>query len=264
MIKYCDADMLTSTSSILPFESSESHLSRFKPCKPNSRLWKVNIPAEGRFYLFGMGVIFRVFTSAAGYGSFLLCALALTAGLYILATFAEEHTALTGRLLKSLIIGVISMYVILFIDGLPWKETLVGITCHLTYYTMLSKFPFVKIVSIRSICSLAAIIISHYWWFVYFMDVKHDFSIHQIIGFFIVMVWAVPCGLLISLTLNENVLPSSNPSAFPADGIKKHATVYITAVDFCTGTFKYITELALPAKGKSFIGGSRYGGKKSY
>ena len=162
MIKYCDADMLTSTSSILPFESSESHLSRFKPCKPNSRLWKVNIPAEGRFYLFGMGVIFRVFTSAAGYGSFLLCALALTAGLYILATFAEEHTALTGRLLKSLIIGVISMYVILFIDGLPWKETLVGITCHLTYYTMLSKFPFVKIVSIRSICSLAAIIISHY------------------------------------------------------------------------------------------------------
>ena len=211
-----------------------------------------------------MGVIFRVFTSLAGYGSFLLCALALTAGLYLLAEFAEEHPTLTGRLLKSLIVGVISMYVVLCIDGLPWKETLVGITCHLIYYTMLSKFPFIELVSISSICSLAAIVVSHYYWFAYFMDVEHNFSIHQIIGFFIVMVWAVPCGLLISTSLNENVLPNCNPSNFPADGTKKHATVYISAVNFCTGTFKYITEMALPAKGKSFIGGSRYGGKKSY
>jgi Transmembrane adaptor Erv26 len=214
--------------------------------------------------LFGMGVIFRVFTNIAGYGSFLLCAFALTACLYLLAEFAEEHPTWTGRLLKSFIIGVVSMYVILWMDGLPWKETLVGISCHLTYYTMLNKFPFIEILSIRSMCSLVAVVVSHYWWFAYFMDVEHSFSIHQIIGFFIVMVWAVPCGLMISLTLNENTLPNSNPSGFPADGVKKHATVYISVVNFCTGTFKYVTEMALPAKGKSFIGGSRYGGKKSY
>jgi Transmembrane adaptor Erv26 len=213
-----------------------------------------------------MGIFFRVFTSIAGYGSLLLCALALTAGLYMLAEFAEEYPSFTGRVMKGLVIGVVAVYVILAVDGMPLKESLIGIVSHLTYYTMLSKFPFLEFFSLKSVASLAAIVSSHYFWFAFFIDHQHDFAMHQILGFFIVMVWAVPCGLLISLTINENVLPSSRPTDLSNDGqgSKKRATVYVAAVNFCTGFFRNISEAILPPKGKSFIGGSKFGGKKSY
>lgn len=213
-----------------------------------------------------MGIFFRVFTSTAGYGSLLLCALALIAGLYMLAEFAEEFPSFTGRVMKGLVIGVVAVYVILAIDGLPVKETLIGVVSHLTYYTMLSKFPFIEIVSLKSLASLSAIVGSHYFWFAFFINHQHDFAMHQILGFFIVMVWAVPCGLLISLSINENTLPSSRPSELPNDGQggKKRATVYVAAVNFCTGFFRNISDAILPPKGKSFIGGSKFGGKKSY
>ena len=211
-----------------------------------------------------MGIVFRVFTSIAGFGSLLLCALALTAGLYMLADFAEEYPSVTGRILKGLIYSIVSMYAIFYVDGMPWKQTLAGIVCHLTYYLTLSTFPFIEIFSLKSLASVIAIIVSHYFWFEYFMEMEHQFSMHQILGFFIVMVWAVPVGLLISLTINENVLPSSRSSEYPAEGAKKRATVYVSVVDFFAGIFRNFSEMIFPAKGKALIGGSKYGGKKSY
>lgn len=184
----------------------------------------------------------------------------------MLAEFAEEYPSFTGRVMKGLVIGVIIFYVILAVDGLPVKESLIGIMSHLTYYTMLSKFPFIEIVSLKSLASVTAIVGSHYFWFAFFIDHQRDFAMHQILGFFIVMVWAVPCGLLISLTINENVLPNCRPTDVPNDGhgTKKRATVYVAAVNFCTGIFRSISEAILPPKVKSFIGGSKFGGKKSY
>ena len=87
---------------------------------------------------------------------------------------------------------------------------------------MLQTFPFVDLISIRSGLSLVGLLASHFFWFKFFIDAEHDHhhrdydgkyqhDMLQVFGFFVVMVWSVPCGLMVSLTVNENVLPGIRP-----------------------------------------------------
>lgn len=223
-----------------------------------------------------MGIIFKVFTNVTGYGSLVLGALSLTAGLYMLAELAEEYPTATGRILRSYIVAVICMNVILWVDGLPYTESLVAIFCHAMYYFTLSTFPFIQIMSFKSLAALIAIILSHYYWFAYFINIADGgkYSIYQILGFFITMVWAAPCGLLISLTINENVLPGSK--GYPSHATKnegrsnnkKGSTMYISIYDFFAGIVKSVTSasgsFASRSTSISNDNNSRYGGKKSY
>lgn len=223
-----------------------------------------------------MGIIFKVFTNIAGYASLVLCALSLTAGLYMLAQLAEEFPSAAGRLLRASIISVICMYLILWVDGLPYMESLVGISCHVIYYFSLSTYPFIEMLSLKSLTALIAIILSHYYWFAYFLNIGdgHGYSIYQILGFFVIMVWAAPCGLLISLTINENVLPGSK--VYPSNALrngdnsnhKKGSTMYISIFNFFSGIVKSLTSVSASFLGKSSSSpnsdSSRYGGKKSY
>ena len=223
-----------------------------------------------------MGIIFKIFTNVAGYGSLVLGALSLTAGLYMLAELAEEFPTATGRILRSYILAVICMNVILWIDGLPSMESLVAIFCHAMYYFTLSTFPFIQIISFKSLAALIAIILSHYYWFAYFINIADGdkYSIYQILGFFITMVWAAPCGLLISLTINENVLPGSN--GYPShptknegkSSNKKGSTMYILLYNFFSGIVKNVMSVSVffAVKSTSILnaGNSRNVGKKSY
>lgn len=180
-----------------------------------------------------MGLIFNLFANLSGYSAIVLCSLSLTAGLYMMAELAEEYPRITGKILNFLIIFVMIMYIILYMDGLPIKESIIGILCQIAYISMLKKFPFIRLVSIQSFASVIAIIASHYFWLNYFLNLgeyrdNHSF---QIVGFFVIMVWATPIGLLISLTINDNVIPYSSNDNVRSLETRKHATIFNAIFD---------------------------------
>ena len=103
------------------------------------------------------------------------------------------------------------------------------------------------------------------------------------------MVWAIPCGLLISLTINENVLPgakggypphsqhnshsnghSNGSSTNSNNNNKKGSTMYFAVYDFFSGVMKSTSAALFSAtnspssSSNSLYGSSQNGSKKSY
>lgn len=151
------------------------------------------------------GVIFWIFGYISGYVAILALALSISAGLYFLSELAEEFPSTTGKVLKYGLAGVAAMQLILLIDGLPLFECGVEFVALIAYTSMLNSFPFVKFVSLPTISSMILFLATNLCWLRYFIKSEHDAL--SIIGYFVIIVWAVPCGLFISLSVNDNTLP---------------------------------------------------------
>lgn len=140
-------------------------------------------------------------------------------------------------------------------DGLPVHLTIFGILCHLVYLQNFSKtWPFISLTSIKFVASCLLVILDHFAWFFYFAErAKHansalgrharssggggayrpgsaswdarynpspyaglrDLSFMDVATFFGVCVWLVPFFLFLSLSANDNVLPSLGESDSP-------------------------------------------------
>ena len=184
-----------------------------------------------------MGFIFYIFGYVASYIAVLFAALSISIGLYYCAELAEEYPSLAGKVIKYSTYGVLALHVILCLDGLPWYESIVGLLAHTAYFQLLRSFPFVEVLSLEAILSAVAFIVSHYVWFHYFISYgygKPHYDFLTVLGFFFIMLWLIPCGLFISLSINENVLPGIGPSNSAANGINKK-----------TNAFKYVFDLAV-------------------
>ena len=148
----------------------------------------------------GLGYVF-------GYVALLTVAIALSSALYLVAEYAEEFPTFAGKCVQTLLVLVVCLYLLLWLDGIPLLESCVGIGCHVVYASMLSTFPFVEVLSLRTVASGLVFLFSHYIWFSYFLNNSTDML--HVCGFFVIMVWAVPCGLFVSLSINDNILPGT-------------------------------------------------------
>lgn len=153
-----------------------------------------------------MGVIFWLFGYISGYLAIVVLALALSAGLYMLAELAEEHLTLTGKIVKTVVVVVAIVQLLLWIDGMPTFESLIGLGSTGIYASMMVDYPYMKLVSPSSIGSVVAFIASNLLFLKYF-TANHNNILH-VFGYFVVLVWSIPCGLFVSLTVNDNTLPS--------------------------------------------------------
>jgi len=113
---------------------------------------------------------------------------------------------------------ILGLHVVLWLDGLPFYSVCVGLLCHGAYYMTLKSFPFVKVMSINSLLCLVAFIWSHWTWFSYFNQLGQfqrqgvvgaggRVDMLHMIGFFLVLVWFVPMGIFVSMSISDNVLP---------------------------------------------------------
>lgn len=159
-----------------------------------------------------MGIVFWLLGYVSGFVTLVLLALSISSGLYLLAELAEEFPTMSGKITKYLLISILILHVILWIDGIPLMETACSIAAHLIYGSMLRNFPFVDLVSFPALGSVFAFVGCNVMWLFFFTrQVSHPI---QVIGFFVVCVWSVPCALFVSLTPNENALPVlSGPGA---------------------------------------------------
>jgi hypothetical protein len=127
-------------------------------------------------------------------------------------------------------------------DKLPIHLTAFGIVCHLVYLQNFSKtWPFISLSSLKFIASCLLVILDHFAWFFYFAERAREtasvssrrpsyrsgsqwdpqryghsgryagmreLSFMDVATFFGVCVWLVPFFLFLSLSANDNVLPS--------------------------------------------------------
>ena len=73
---------------------------------------------------------------------------------------------------------------------------------------MLSSFPFFSVSSPPFILSVVMVFVNHYLAFSYFGENYYPFS--EVMAYFTVCMWLVPFAFFVSLSANENVLPTFN------------------------------------------------------
>jgi len=161
-------------------------------------------------------------------GYIFLCFVAgsLATGLYYLAELVEEYSKLTAKVLKHTIQGVALTHVLVYmLDGTPLKCLLVSLAACAAHSLMLKPFPYISLTSFEFIASFALTLVQTWLWIGYFREGFHIdsrtygyYTTEMVMGFFLVMVWLVPFGFLMSLSSNDGVLPSSSTGNFFGDG----------------------------------------------
>ncbi|KAK3816999.1 MAG: transmembrane adaptor Erv26-domain-containing protein [Linnemannia gamsii] len=153
------------------------------------------------------GVILTLISYIGTAIAFVFATLSLACGLYYLAELVEEYTVQTKRIIKGLTLGVVGLHLMLLVvDGLPFTKIMFSLACHAVYSTNLSNFPYINLVSIPFLSSIVLVLVDHFMWFQYFSNKYYSFM--SIASFFGICVWLVPFTYFISLSANDNALPS--------------------------------------------------------
>jgi hypothetical protein len=122
------------------------------------------------------------------------------------------------------------LHALLYIfDGLPFWHLAFGIVCHVVYLQHFSKsWPFISLASPTFILSCVLVVVDHFIWFFHFAGVaqeakrtraaKYRYSAQpmakdppsflDVATFFAICVWFIPLFLFLSLSANDNVIPS--------------------------------------------------------
>lgn len=159
----------------------------------------------------------------------ILCLLA-AAGLYYLAELVEEYTVMAKKVITWMIMGSVLLYIIfIFTERFTWTLILCGLGAQALHAAILKNFPYVKFLSPCFLGAVILLLANHYLAFIYFQQQFHPFTevclgtlletlpsftivltIFQVMAYFTLCLWLVPFALFVSLSANDNVLPTSN------------------------------------------------------
>ncbi|GAA5973111.1 hypothetical protein JCM8115_005415 [Rhodotorula mucilaginosa] len=187
-----------------------------------------------------MTVILHALSYLAVIAAFVFGLLSLANGLLYIAEVIEEHAQLAKTVGQRLVYVEILLLAALYaVDGLPLHLVAVGILAHVVYLQNFSRhWPVISIKSITFVASCLLVLLSHFLSFRYFSDRSassanayhgsgrhsyghdsrrgryaagsgHQDSFLDVATYFAVCVWLVPFYLFLSLSANDNVLPSA-------------------------------------------------------
>ncbi|KDQ64352.1 hypothetical protein JAAARDRAFT_187691 [Jaapia argillacea MUCL 33604] len=195
---------------------------------------------------------------ALSYGAtviaFAFVVLSLASGLLWLSELIEENSR------YSKVIGQRGIYVIIFVhallyffDSLPLPQTIFSILCHVVYLQNFSHtWPIIYLTSVSFIASCCMVIIDHFLWFFYFAHLTQEArqrsqrmyrgprppqnapGFAEIATFFGLCVWLAPLFLFLSLSANDNALPTftgepptpSTPSKLTIPTTQQHTSLF--------------------------------------
>ncbi|EIW72930.1 hypothetical protein TREMEDRAFT_67140 [Tremella mesenterica DSM 1558] len=183
-------------------------------------------------------VVLHLLSYVGGLAAFLFVTLSLASGLLWLAELIEEHSRYAKSIGIRAIYSIIILHILLAItDGLPLLHIIFSIFCHIVYLQNFSStWPYISLTSIKFIASCCLVVADHFIWFFHFAakaqeakrfrkptyrygtGVKEVDSVAfmDVAAFFAVCVWFVPLFLFLSLSANDNALPSFDHSAPPS------------------------------------------------
>ena len=136
---------------------------------------------------------------------------------------------------------IIAFHLVLYwFDKLPLTYISFGILCHLVYLQNIGPtWPLISLSSPAFIASCLLVLADHFLWFFYFADQTKAAkktrgtyrrgdpgpSFGDISTFFAICVWCVPLFLFLSLSANDNVLPS-NGARSPCYAFSMYSATY--------------------------------------
>lgn len=133
----------------------------------------------------------------------------IAAGLYYLAELVEEYTVVAKKVISWMVIGSVLLYVVfMFTERFSWTMLFCGLGAQVLHAAILKNFPYVKFLSTSFLGAVILLLVNHYLAFVYFQQQYHPFS--EVMAYFTLCLWLVPFALFVSLSANDNVLPTSN------------------------------------------------------
>ncbi|KZW04466.1 DUF396-domain-containing protein [Exidia glandulosa HHB12029] len=167
---------------------------------------------------------------------FVFVTLSLASGLLYLAEVIEEHSRAAKIIGQRAIYAIIGLHVLLWaFDSLPWRLVAFSIVCHGVYLQNLgSLWPFISLKSLTFIASCVLVVADHFLWFHYFANAMQEArkrnaatyhrphtpiprnsgpSFMEVAAFFGVCIWLVPLFLFLSLSANDNALPTMSMDA---------------------------------------------------
>lgn len=185
----------------------------------------------------GLPSFFVALVYVSGYFGLLFAAFCLACGLYYLAEMAEEYTVFARRALRVGVWIVLAAHGFLWIyERFPFLPLLIGAVSHGAYAMLLVDFPFVKTSSPLFILSSVAFVVSNVSWYRFFANDHELFYQYRlnpttaVVCFFVAMIWSVPTGLFVSLTINDSVLPGAGTDAPRKGAGEKRRTNLISAI----------------------------------
>ncbi|KAK3096222.1 hypothetical protein FSP39_024613 [Pinctada imbricata] len=133
--------------------------------------------------------------------------IAEAAGLFYLAELVEEYTVMTAKIIKYMITATTIVFIgLLLFEEFPLSMIVVGLLGNIAYFFVLQTFPYFDISSPSFILSIIFVIANHYFAFSHFSSVWYPFS--DVLAYFTICLWVVPFAFFVSLSANENVLPT--------------------------------------------------------
>ncbi|XP_055383402.1 protein TEX261 [Condylostylus longicornis] len=178
--------------------------------------------------------------------------IAIAAGLYYLAELVEEYTVIAKKIISWLVIFTTSIYVLfIFVDDLPWTMVLCGLTEQLFHFIIMKDFPYVEFFSFSFLGAVLLLIINHILAFREFATIYYPFS--EVMAYFTLCLWLVPFALFISLSANNNVLPTTVNEQTPLLDNHDVVTNYFSKKGKKLGLltfFNYAKESILPQRVK--------------
>ncbi|XP_044736054.1 protein TEX261 isoform X2 [Chrysoperla carnea] len=135
------------------------------------------------------------------------CTISLAAGLYYLAELVEEYTVIAKKSITAMILITTSCLIGCWLfEDLPLTLFVSGIISQSLHWMIIQTFPFTSFTSPTFIMAVIFVIVNHYLAFTFFSTTYHTFT--QVLAYFTLCLWLVPFALFVSLSANENVLPT--------------------------------------------------------
>lgn len=178
-----------------------------------------------------------------------LC-LITAAGLYYLAELVEEYTVTAKKVITWMVVGSVLLYVVFtFTERFSWSMLLCGLGAQALHAVILKNFPYVKFLSPSFLGAVILLLLNHYLAFIYFQQQYHPFT--EVMAYFTLCLWLVPFALFVSLSANDNVLPTSNERT-PLLGDNDVVTNYFSSRKKLglLSLFNYAKESLLPERNK--------------
>ncbi|KAL1510009.1 hypothetical protein ABEB36_004667 [Hypothenemus hampei] len=138
--------------------------------------------------------------------------ISIAAGLYYLAELVEEYTTIAKRIIWWITTTITVLYLLLWVfESFPTMMIMCGLLAQLCHFTVLSNFPFVNFKSPFFLLGVILIFVNHGFAFSHFSSIYHPFS--EVIAYFTLYLWLVPFALFVSLSANDNVLPTTTEAS---------------------------------------------------
>ncbi|XP_073990497.1 protein TEX261 [Rhodnius prolixus] len=178
------------------------------------------------------------------------------AGLYYLAELVEEYTVIAKKVIMWMTNIVLILYggFIIF-EEMPFTLVTCGVLSQVFHHLILRNFPYFDISSVSFIGAVCLFFINHYLAFSYFSFTVYTFS--EVMGYFTLCLWLVPFALFVSLSANDNVLPSYAESNIGLDGRDGDVVSnYLSRKSKrygLLGLFHYVSEYFFPSRVKKIF-----------